>query len=129
MLVLTRKQNEKIRIGDSIVITIVRMKGKSVRLGIEAPSDVNILRGELAFETTAKESLAKNENVAAAVDDHSQDQMLRSKTKSSVAVPHRNPGSNWSEEQCDEQSKTNPKAMMNPRLDRQSSELVSSFTI
>ncbi|MCA9230053.1 MAG: carbon storage regulator [Planctomycetales bacterium] len=58
MLVLTRKQNEKIRIGSSIVITVVRMKGKAVRLGIEAPGDVSILRGELAFETSEQEELA-----------------------------------------------------------------------
>jgi len=50
MLVLTRKQNEKIRIGDNITITVVRMKGKSVRLGIEAPNSVNVLRGELVFD-------------------------------------------------------------------------------
>ncbi len=50
MLVLTRKQNEKIQIGDHITITVLRMKGKAVRLGIEAPSDVNVLRGELVFE-------------------------------------------------------------------------------
>jgi hypothetical protein len=40
MLVLTRKQQEKIRIGDDIVVTVLRMKGKSVRLGIEAPGDI-----------------------------------------------------------------------------------------
>ncbi|MCG8450400.1 MAG: carbon storage regulator [Pirellulales bacterium] len=51
MLVLTRKQNEKIRIGDSITITVLRMKGKSIRLGIEAPHSVSVIRGELAFET------------------------------------------------------------------------------
>lgn len=50
MLVLTRKQNEKIRIGDQITITVLRMKGKAVRLGIEAPPEVSVLRGELAFE-------------------------------------------------------------------------------
>ena len=50
MLVLTRKQNEKIRIGDSITITVLRMKGKAVRLGIEAPHDVNVVRGELCFD-------------------------------------------------------------------------------
>ena len=50
MLVLTRKLNEKVRIGDSITVTVLRMKGKAVRLGIEAPHDVNVLRGELAFE-------------------------------------------------------------------------------
>ena len=50
MLVLTRKLNEKVRIGDSITVTVLRMKGKAVRLGIEAPHDVNVLRGELVFE-------------------------------------------------------------------------------
>jgi len=52
MLVLTRKQNEKVCIGDSITITVLRMKGKAVRLGIEAPRDVNVLRGELVFESS-----------------------------------------------------------------------------
>jgi carbon storage regulator CsrA len=50
MLVLTRKQGEVIQIGDSITITVLRMKGKSVRLGIKAPHDFNVIRGELAFE-------------------------------------------------------------------------------
>jgi carbon storage regulator CsrA len=50
MLVLTRKQSETIQIGDSITITVLRMKGKSVRLGIKAPHDLNVIRGELAFE-------------------------------------------------------------------------------
>jgi len=56
MLVLTRKQNEKIRIGDQITITVLRMKGKTVRLGIQAPSEVNIARGELTFELPAAEA-------------------------------------------------------------------------
>ena len=50
MLVLTRKQNEKICIGDSITITVLRMKGKAVRLGIEAPHDINVIRGELCCD-------------------------------------------------------------------------------
>jgi carbon storage regulator CsrA len=50
MLVLTRKYQEKIRIGENITITVLRTKGKAVRLGIEAPSDINVIRGELAFE-------------------------------------------------------------------------------
>lgn len=50
MLVLTRKTDEKIRIGDDIVITVLRTKGKAVRLGIEAPSHMRVLRGEIAFE-------------------------------------------------------------------------------
>mgnify|MGYP001436989249 CR=1 FL=1 len=55
MLVLTRKQQEKIRIGDQIVITVLKMKGKSVRLGIEAPAEVPVLRGELSFVGQAVE--------------------------------------------------------------------------
>jgi carbon storage regulator len=50
MLVLTRKQNEKVRIGNEITITVLRTKGKAVRLGIEAPAHINVLRGELVFE-------------------------------------------------------------------------------
>jgi len=47
MLVLSRKQSERIRLGDSIVVTIVRVSGDKVRLGIEAPPDVLVLRDEL----------------------------------------------------------------------------------
>jgi carbon storage regulator CsrA len=50
MLVLSRKYQEKIRIGNGITITILRAKGKAVRLGIEAPPDVPVIRGELAFD-------------------------------------------------------------------------------
>jgi carbon storage regulator CsrA len=49
MLVLTRKHQEKIRIGDHITITVLKLKGKSVRLGIEAPAEVPVLRGELSL--------------------------------------------------------------------------------
>jgi carbon storage regulator CsrA len=50
MLVLTRKQQEKIRIGDHITITVLRTKGKAVRLGIEAPAEIPVIRGELSFD-------------------------------------------------------------------------------
>ena len=55
MLVLTRKYQEKIRIGENITITVLRMKGKAVRLGIEAPSSVPVVRGELSFEVSEAE--------------------------------------------------------------------------
>ena len=48
MLVLTRKLKESIRIGDNITITVLRVKGNTVRIGIEAPRDVRVVRGELA---------------------------------------------------------------------------------
>jgi carbon storage regulator len=47
MLVLSRKESEKIRLGDDIIITVVRVAGDKVRLGIEAPSHVPVLRREL----------------------------------------------------------------------------------
>ena len=47
MLVLSRKQNEKIRIGKDVVITIVNLSDNSVKIGIEAPNSVKILRDEL----------------------------------------------------------------------------------
>ncbi len=47
MLVLSRKESEKVLLGDEIVLTIVRLSGDRVRLGIEAPSDMLILRAEL----------------------------------------------------------------------------------
>ncbi len=48
MLVLSRKTNEKIVIDGGIVLTVVKIEGGQVRLGIEAPSDVKILREEIA---------------------------------------------------------------------------------
>lgn len=47
MLVLSRKENETIRIGDDIEIRVLEVKGDTVRIGIEAPKSVDILRGEL----------------------------------------------------------------------------------
>jgi carbon storage regulator len=47
MLVLTRKLMEKLVIGDNICITVVRIEGGQVRLGIEAPPHVRIVRSEL----------------------------------------------------------------------------------
>ena len=47
MLVLTRKTNERIMIGDSIVITVIEIRGNQVRLGIEAPKDVPVHRREV----------------------------------------------------------------------------------
>ena len=48
MLVLTRKPGEKVVIGNGITVTVVGVTGNKVRVGIDAPEQVRILRGELA---------------------------------------------------------------------------------
>lgn len=50
MLVLSRKPGERILIGDKVAITIVRIGPNTVRLGIDAPRDMNIVREELCSE-------------------------------------------------------------------------------
>ncbi|MBN2217609.1 MAG: carbon storage regulator [Pirellulales bacterium] len=57
MLVLSRRESERIKLGDSIVVTVVRVSGDRVRLGIEAPSDVVVLREEIAETPTPAPSL------------------------------------------------------------------------
>ena len=52
MLVLSRKTGEKILIGDEIAVTIVRVGPNNVRLGIEAPRSMNIVREELCIDLT-----------------------------------------------------------------------------
>ena len=47
MLVLTRKLQQQIKIGEGIVVTILRVKGNTVRVGVQAPRDVRVIRGEL----------------------------------------------------------------------------------
>lgn len=54
MLVLSRKVSERVLVGDNVVVTIVRIGPNTVRLGIEAPKDMNIVREELT-DTNPKE--------------------------------------------------------------------------
>ena len=50
MLVLSRKIGEKLVIGDNITVVVSRVAGNRVTLGIQAPSDVRIVRGELHID-------------------------------------------------------------------------------
>lgn len=52
MLVLSRKETQRIRLGDSIVVTIVKISGDKVRVGIEAPAEVLVLRDELEVRSS-----------------------------------------------------------------------------
>ena len=47
MLILSRKESECIHLGDDIIVTIVRVNGDKVRIGVQAPAHVKILRTEL----------------------------------------------------------------------------------
>lgn len=59
LLVLSRKKEESIMIGDDIEIKIIKIEGKAVKIGIIAPKNLRILRKELYDEV-------KNENIKAA---------------------------------------------------------------
>ena len=61
MLILTRKTNEKIRIGNDITITIIEVRGDQVKVGVEAPKDVEVFRQEVF-------NAIQNENRAAVVN-------------------------------------------------------------
>lgn len=53
MLVLSRKSGQQIKLGDGISVTVLRVHGDNVRLGIQAPRDMLVLREELSIATTA----------------------------------------------------------------------------
>ena len=61
MLVLSRREGEKIIIGNSIVVTVVRGGADKVRIGIEAPENVLILRGELEVFDEERRTLKQTE--------------------------------------------------------------------
>ena len=58
MLVLTRKLGESIVIGNNVRVTVLEMQGKQVRLGIEAPPEVPVHRGEVYKRIEAENRLA-----------------------------------------------------------------------
>jgi carbon storage regulator len=67
VLVLTRKRGERILIGDDIVVTILEIKGDSIRIGVDAPSGVRIQRHEVV-EAIAEANLAAAGTDAASAD-------------------------------------------------------------
>ncbi len=59
MLVLTRRIDEMINIGDAIVVTVLGIDGDKVKLGIKAPREIPILRNEVYQAMIAQEALEK----------------------------------------------------------------------
>jgi carbon storage regulator len=53
MLVIKRKVGEEVSIGDSVVLRVLEVKGAHVRVGIDAPKDIRVLRGEQRKEPAA----------------------------------------------------------------------------
>lgn len=68
MLVLTRKRDEIIKIGDNIFVTILEVEGGSVKIGIDAPRDVAILRMEV-YEQIQKENIASSKKEVADISE------------------------------------------------------------
>lgn len=62
MLVLSRKEKEKIRLGSNIVVSILMISDNQVKIGIEAPSDVKILREELYSDVARHSTEAKDKS-------------------------------------------------------------------
>lgn len=54
MLVLTRKRTEMIQIGENIFVKVIQTGRSTVKIGVEAPSDVRVLRGELVADEKQK---------------------------------------------------------------------------
>ena len=60
MLVLSRKVGERILIGENISVTVVRITGGGVRLGVEAPPNMAVIRQELKDRLDGKQELSPN---------------------------------------------------------------------
>ncbi|MDX6646636.1 MAG: carbon storage regulator [Miltoncostaeaceae bacterium] len=68
MLVLTRKANESIMIGDNIEVSVLSVLGEKVRLGIQAPREVPVFRKEVYLEIQAQDLQAARAAGAAVVE-------------------------------------------------------------
>ena len=83
MLVLSRKTDETIVLGSNIVLTVVAVQGNRVKIGIKAPNDVRILRGELPdFPSELDGPSESDEPIRAPLETADQDMLHSSATLS-----------------------------------------------
>lgn len=87
MLVLTRKLQQQIKIGDQITVTILRVKGHTVRVGIEAPRDVRVVRGELPPLEEGQAADSPDATVIEAVVTITDDQAQATESADEAAAP------------------------------------------
>lgn len=64
MLILSRKLNEKVVIGDGIVVSIMEIRGDQIKLGIDAPKSVKVFRQEVYDAIQAENRLAAESTLA-----------------------------------------------------------------
>ena len=77
MLILTRRINETLNIGDDVQVTVLGIKGNQVRIGINAPRDVPVHREEIYQRIKREERLANGQDVQGDDDDYSSDHDYR----------------------------------------------------
>ncbi len=58
MLILTRSSGEKLRIGNDVIVTVIAVKGGQVRIGIDAPKDIEVHREEIYLKIQQDKSAA-----------------------------------------------------------------------
>ena len=68
MLVLTRKSNQSIMIGDDIKVSVLSVVGEKVRIGIEAPADVPVFRTEIYLEIQSQQQDGQSKTSGGHVD-------------------------------------------------------------
>lgn len=68
MLVLTRRLNQSIKIGDDVEITVIEVRGDQVRLGVTAPRDISVHRKEIYLQIQQENRAAAAQNEPADVD-------------------------------------------------------------
>ena len=89
MLVLSRKVGERILIGDQVAVTIVRVSGGGVRVGIEAPAEMAVLRAEILDEQNGEKpsSVEMFKASSAKASASNSPEADNSNTKKSASLP------------------------------------------